>query len=60
MGRSWGGRHFDLTWQVGYGPAHTVAGSTPPSQPGRFAGQNADGTYRFRSHGLLLSCGWDF
>ena len=30
---------FDLAYQFGYGPAHTVTGSTPSSTPGRFAGQ---------------------
>lgn len=51
---------FDVAYQFGYGPAHTVTGSQPPSLSGVFAGQNADGTYRFRSHGLLVSVGWRF
>jgi len=33
---------LDVTYQFGYGPAHTVKGSTPASTPGQFAGQSAD------------------
>jgi long-chain fatty acid transport protein len=51
---------FDLAYQFGYGPAHTVEGSTPSSTPGRFAGQNADGTYAFISHALMLTVGMHF
>ena len=48
---------FDLTYQFGYGPAHTVTGSQPSSTPGFFANQNADGTYKFISHAVLVSVG---
>ncbi len=51
---------FDLAYQFGYGPAHTVTGSTAPSTPGRNAGQNADGTYDFISHAVLLTLEWRF
>lgn len=51
---------FDLTYQFGYGPAHTVTGSQPPSQPGLFSGQRADGTYDFVSHAVMVSVGWRF
>ena len=52
---------FDLTYQFGYAPGHTVSGSTP-SNPNvaPFAGQNADGTYKFISHAILLSVGMRF
>ncbi|HEY5910136.1 MAG TPA: outer membrane protein transport protein, partial [Verrucomicrobiae bacterium] len=30
---------FDVAYQFGYGPPHTVTGSTPSSTPGRFVGQ---------------------
>jgi long-chain fatty acid transport protein len=51
---------FDLAYQFGYGPAHTVAGSTPSSSPGLFAGQNADGTYHFISHAVFVTAGLHF
>jgi long-chain fatty acid transport protein len=51
---------FDIAYQFGYGPDHTVAGSTASSSPGRYAGQNADGTYDFRSHALLITVGLRF
>ena len=51
---------FDLTYQCGYGAAHTVKGSTPSSTPGQFAGQTADGRYDFISHAFLASVGVRF
>jgi len=51
---------FDLAYQFGYGPDHDVIGSTPSSQPGQFAGQNADGTYDFISHAVLITVGMRF
>lgn len=50
---------FDVTYQLGYGPAHTVTGSTP-STVGQIAGQTADGTYAFISHAVLVSAGLHF
>lgn len=56
------GRRFDVdvAYQFGYGPARTVTGSTPSSQPGLFAGQTADGTYKFISHAVLVTVGLRF
>lgn len=51
---------FDLAYQFGYGPAHTVSGSTPSSTPGQFAGQSADGTYGFTSHAVMATIGMHF
>ena len=51
---------FDVTYQLGYGPAHTVNGSTPASTPGQFAGQSADGTYNFISHAVMVTLGLRF
>lgn len=51
---------FDLTYQFGYGPDHTVTGSSPSSKPASFANQNADGTYAFISHAVLVSVGMHF
>jgi len=51
---------FDVVYQFGYGPAHTVTGSTPSSQPGLFTGQTADGTYKFISHAILVTVGIRF
>ena len=50
---------FDLAYQFGYGPDRTVTGSKP-STAGRIAGQNADGTYAFLSHAVLLTLGMHF
>jgi len=50
---------FDLAYQFGYGPDRTVTGSKP-STAGRIAGQNADGTYAFLSHAVLLTVGMHF
>ncbi len=49
--------NFDIAYQFGYGPDRTVIGSTPSSTPGRFVGQNADGTYDFLSHAVIVSVG---
>jgi long-chain fatty acid transport protein len=60
LGRTGKNIDFDLTYQFGYGPGHTVTGSQPSSTPGFFANQNADGTYKFTSHALLFSAGLHF
>jgi long-chain fatty acid transport protein len=54
---------FDIAYQFGYGPAHTVTGSTPPSTPALYAGgpsNPADGTYGFISHAVLVTVGMHF
>jgi hypothetical protein len=51
---------FDLAYQFGYGPAHTVTGSQPSSTPGFSAGQSADGKYGFNSSALMLTVGMHF
>lgn len=51
---------FDLTYQIGYGPNHTVAGSSPSSTPGLFSGQRADGTYAFFSQAIMATVGVHF
>ncbi|MCX7721762.1 MAG: outer membrane protein transport protein [Verrucomicrobiae bacterium] len=51
---------FDVAYQFGYGPDHTVRGSQPSSTPGWIAGQTADGTYEFVSHSVFVSLGWRF
>jgi long-chain fatty acid transport protein len=51
---------FDLAYQFGYGPTHTVTGSTPSTTPGQFAGQSADGKYGFTSSALMLTVGMHF
>jgi long-chain fatty acid transport protein len=51
---------FDVTYQFGYGAAHTVTGSEPSSRPAAFVGQNADGTYDFISHAVLITVGLHF
>jgi long-chain fatty acid transport protein len=62
VGTGYKGRHlnFDVAYQFGYGPEHTVSGSKPASTPGQITGQNADGKYDFYSHAVSISVGWHF
>jgi long-chain fatty acid transport protein len=50
---------FDIAYQFGYGPTHTVTGSKP-STAGHIAGQTADGNYDFISSAVFVSAGWHF
>jgi long-chain fatty acid transport protein len=52
--------NFDIAYQFGYGPDHTVSGSNPSTKPSQFSGQNANGTYSFYSHAVSVSAGWHF
>jgi long-chain fatty acid transport protein len=56
-GIGWKGKQFDfdIAYQFGYGPDHTVTGSAPSA-----AGQTADGTYSFISNAVAVSVGWHF
>jgi long-chain fatty acid transport protein len=50
---------FDIAYQFGYGPDHTVSGSAAPlGYPSSY--HPADGIYSFISHAVLLSVGWHF
>ena len=51
---------FDVAYQFGYGPAHTVTGSQPSSTVTQVTGQRADGTYDFISHAVVLTVGMHF
>jgi long-chain fatty acid transport protein len=51
---------FHLAYQFGYGPDHTVSGSTGPNHWARVRGQDSDGTYSFVSHTLLASLTFKF
>jgi long-chain fatty acid transport protein len=51
---------FDLAYQFGYGPTHTVTGSSPSTKPGNFANETADGKYGFTSSALMLTVGMHF
>ncbi len=51
---------FDVAYQFGYGPTHTVTGSTPSTTPGSDAGQSADGKYGFNSQAVIVSVGMHF
>jgi len=61
-GAGYKGKHFnfDIAYQLGYGPTHTVKGSKPSSIPANATGQNADGNYDFISHAVSVSVGWRF
>jgi len=51
---------FDIAYQLGYGPTHTVTGSTPSSTPGIGSNQTANGNYDFISSAVFVSAGWHF
>lgn len=51
---------FDVTYQFGYGPAHTVTDSTPSSLSGVNAGQTANGKYKFISQAVMVTVGVRF
>ena len=61
-GTGYKGKHFnfDITYQFGYGPTHTVTGSQPSFIPAVTTGQTADGKYDFISHAVMVSVGWRF
>jgi long-chain fatty acid transport protein len=53
--------NFDVAYQFGYGPAHTVSGSTSSTTAITGAtGENADGTYRFTSQAVIVTVGMHF
>ena len=52
--------NFDIAYQFGYGPTHTVTGSHPSSLSGGIAGQTADGKYDFISHAVMVTVGVHF
>ncbi len=62
LGAGHAGKTFDVdvTYQLGYGPDHTVTGSSPSSSPGFSSGQRADGTYAFFSQALMVTLGVHF
>jgi long-chain fatty acid transport protein len=62
VGAGYKGARFDcdIAYQFGYGPAHTVTGSTPSSISGTIAGQNANGTYDFISQAVFVTVGMHF
>jgi len=60
IGREWSRFQVDVTYQFGFAKDREVTDSLPSSTPARFVGQNADGTYGFSSHGLLISLGMKF
>jgi long-chain fatty acid transport protein len=61
-GTGYRGKHFnfDIAYQFGYGPTHTVTGSKPSSTPAVSTGQTANGDYNFTSHAVSASVGWRF
>lgn len=62
IGTGYKGRKYgwDVAYQFGYGPDHTVTDSTPSSSTGFVTGQTADGTYGFISHAVLMTLGIRF
>jgi long-chain fatty acid transport protein len=62
VGTGWKGQRwsFDVAYQFGYGPDHTVTGSQPASKPSNFSGEKADGTYKFISQAVSVSVGLHF
>jgi len=63
MGAGYKGKHFnfDVAYQLGYGPTHTITGSKPSSTvTENTTSQTADGNYDFISQAVLVSVGWRF
>jgi len=62
VGTGYQGKRFDcdIAYQFGYGPAHTVTGSTPSSLSGVNSSQTADGKYDFISHAVMVTVGMHF
>ncbi len=62
VGTGYKGDHlsFDVAYQLGYGPTHTVTDSQASSSPGQVSGQTANGKYDFFSNALSVSVGWHF
>jgi long-chain fatty acid transport protein len=63
LGAGFKKQHFscDLAYQVGWGPTHTVTGSTPTAKPTLLdSGQRANGAYDYISNAILLTVGWHF
>ena len=65
VGAGYKGKRFDcdIAYQFGYGPAHTVTGSTPPivfSNFGNPITSTADGKYDFISQAVLVTVGMHF
>ena len=62
-GTGYKGKHFnfDIAYQLGYGPTHTVTGSKPSSTViQNTTDENADGKYDFISQAVSVSAGWRF
>ena len=52
---------FDVAYQFGYGPSHTVAGSTSSTKAiTESSGETANGTYGFTSSAVIVSVGMHF
>jgi long-chain fatty acid transport protein len=51
---------FDITYQVGYGPEHSVTGSSAPSTPGFSSSERANGVYAFFSQAVMVAVGVHF
>jgi long-subunit fatty acid transport protein len=52
---------FDIAYQFGYGPTHTVTGSSPPVPFEQNVATNpADGKYGFTSSAVIVSVGMHF
>lgn len=60
IGRRWNDHSLDVTYQYGFANSRRVSGSQPSSLSGFTAGQDADGTYDFTSHALVVSFGTRF
>jgi long-chain fatty acid transport protein len=55
VGRTYKHANWDFAYQFAYGPSRSVSGS--PRSP---VGESADGQYRFYSHALSFSIGYNF
>ena len=59
-GRTWKRFDFDIAYQLGYGPSHTVAGSKATLQINQISNASANGNYSFFSSAFIVSAGIHF
>jgi long-chain fatty acid transport protein len=60
LGRTGKRFDFDIAYQLGYGPTHTVTGSKPSLSIEGNSNKSADGQYGFFSSALILTAGIHF
>ncbi len=60
VGRTWKRFDFDIAYQLGYGPSHTVTGSSATLLINKLTTASANGNYGFFSSAFIVSAGIHF